>query len=242
MLLTVVLSIASLFTALLSGVFGMAGGMILMGVYTAFLPVPTAMVMHGGTQLASNVSRAVLLYRHVHWRGFGFYVIGAVLAFLALYSVQLVPHPLVVFLGLGLAPFVAPLLPSSMSDFERPRTAVATGLMVAALQLLAGAAGPLLDVAFLNTRLTRQQVVATKAVTQVFSHSLKLVYFIPALERGLLSPALLASVLVATVVGTRLGTYALTRMSDASFRRYSRMVVYGIGAAYLCRAGMVMLP
>ena len=241
-MLTLVLALASLITALLSGVFGMAGGMLLMGVYTAVLPVPTAMVMHGGTQLVSNVSRAVLLIRHVYWAGFRFYVLGAVVAFAALYSVQLVPHPLLVFLGLGLAPFVAPLMPASLSDFERPRTAAITGFLVVAVQLIAGAAGPLLDVAFLNTRLTRQQVVATKAVTQIFSHGLKLAYFIPALERGLISPSLLMAVLVATVCGTRLGTYALTRMSDAAFRRYSRWIVYTIGAAYLCRAGLVMLP
>lgn len=241
MLLIVLLSLCSLVTALLSGVFGMAGGMLLMGVYTALLPVPTAMVMHGGTQLVSNVARAVLLRRNVYWRGFGLYVVGALGAFALFLQVRYVPDPLVVFLGLGLTPFVAALLPTHLLDFQRPGAAVWTGFAVASGQLVAGAAGPLLDVAFLETRLTRQQVVATKAVTQVFSHLLKLAYFVPALKAGTITPALALCVLVATLLGTRLGTYVLERMSDDKFRRYSRRIIYAIGAGYLVKAGMLWL-
>jgi uncharacterized protein len=238
---TLVLAITALFTALLSGVFGMAGGMVLMGVYATLLPVPTAMVMHGGTQFVANALRAFILRRQVYWRGFVYYALGALIAFATLFSLHYVPDPLVVFLGLGLAPFLAPLLPTRLMDFERPAAAVLCGFNVAAVQLLAGAAGPLLDVAFVRTSLTRHQVVATKAVTQVFSHTLKLAYFIPALESGHITPALAAAVLLATLAGTRLGTLVLERMSDSSFRRYTRLIVYGLGVVYLCKAGAVML-
>src|SRR5207244_753334 len=135
--------------------------------------------------------------------------------------VHYVPDPLVVFLGLGLTPFVALLVPPRWLDFQRPGAAFVCGIQVAAVQLLAGAAGPLLDVSFLDTKLTRQEVVATKAVSQVFSHALKIVYFVPAMTSGAVSPALAAAVLVATLAGTRLGTYALERLSDELFRRYS---------------------
>ena len=236
------LALTSLVTAMLSGVFGMAGGMLLMGVYAAVLPVPTAMVMHGGTQLFANLTRAALLWRFVYWRSFGTYVAGACAAFIALYSVHYVPNPLVVFLGLGLTPFVALLVPPRWIDFQRPGAAFVCGTQVAAVQLLAGAAGPLLDVAFLDTKLTRREVVATKAVSQVFSHALKIVYFVPTLNSGAVSPPLAAAVLVATLAGTRLGTYLLERMSDEVFRRYSRRLVYAIGGLYLCKAGLYALP
>jgi uncharacterized protein len=238
-LLTVLLAITALFTALLSGVFGMAGGMVLMGVYTALLPVPTAMVMHGGTQMVANGSRAFILRRDVYWRGFALYVAGALVAFALLATVRYVPSSFVVFLGLGLAPFVARLLPVSLMDFQRPYAAVLCGFNVAAGQLLAGAAGPLLDVAFVRTALTRKEVVATKAVTQVFSHLLKLVYFVPAVDAGHITPLLAVSLLVATLIGTRLGTWVLHRMSDESFRRYTRWIVYGLGVAYLCKAAFI---
>lgn len=237
-MLIALLALTSLVTALLSGVFGMAGGMLLMGVYAAVLPVPTAMVMHGGTQLFSNVTRAALLWRFVYWPGFGRYVAGACLAFLALSTVHYVPDPLVVFLGLGLTPFLALLVPPRWIDFQRPGAAFVCGIQVAAVQLLAGAAGPLLDVAFLDTKLTRHEVVATKAVTQVFSHALKIVYFVPAMTAGTVSPTLAICVVAATILGTRLGTWVLERMSDELFRRYSRRLVYAIGCVYLCKAGL----
>jgi hypothetical protein len=181
-MLTLVLALTALATALLSGVFGMAGGMILMGVFAALLPVPTAMVMHGGTQLISNVSRAYILRAHVYWWGFFYYAGGSLVAYAVMQAVRLTPGPLVVFLGLGLTPFFAALFPPAWVDFERPRAAAMTGFQVAAVQLIAGAAGPLLDIAFVDTRLNRNQVVATKAATQVFSHCLKLAYFLPAVD------------------------------------------------------------
>ena len=41
-------------TAFLSGLFGMAGGLVLIGVLLALMPLPTAMVLHAITQMASN--------------------------------------------------------------------------------------------------------------------------------------------------------------------------------------------
>ncbi|HKP59679.1 MAG TPA: sulfite exporter TauE/SafE family protein [Polyangiales bacterium] len=235
-MLIALLSLTSLLTAVLSAVFGMAGGMLLMGVYAALLPIPTAMVMHGATQLISNLARAYLLWRAVYWRGVGYYVIGSAAAFAALSCVHWVPDPWLVFLGLGLTPFIAAVLPARWFDFERPRAAAATGCAVAALQLTAGAAGPLLDIAFVDSKLGRHQVVATKAVTQCFSHSLKLAYFLPALARGSVDPGLVLGVFLATLSGTKLGTAILERMSDATFRRYSRTIVLCVGSVYLCKA------
>jgi len=54
---------AALITSFISGVLSMAGGMILMGIFSFFLAVPAAMMLHGITQTFSNGSR-VWWYRH----------------------------------------------------------------------------------------------------------------------------------------------------------------------------------
>lgn len=238
--LLLLLACTAFATAVLSGVFGMAGGLVLMGVYAALLPVATAMVLHGATQLLANGVRAALLWRDIYVRGLCFYAVGAVAAFGLLWQVRYVPDPIVVFLGLGLAPFVAALLPARALDFERPGAAVLCGAQVASVQLIAGAAGPLLDVAFVRTRLTRTQVVATKAITQVLSHSLKLVYFAGLARARDLPPALLLAILGATLLGTLIGTRILARLSDRTFREVSGYLVYAIGAFYLCKAGLLL--
>jgi uncharacterized membrane protein YfcA len=235
-MLSVWLTLAAYGTATLSGVFGMAGGLVLMGVYAALLPVAAAMVLHGATQLVANGMRAAVLWREIHWRGVRFYLVGALLAFGVLLQVRFVPDQTSIFVGLGLSPFVARLLPARWLDFERPLGAVLSGAQVAALNLTAGAAGPLLDVAFLETRLSKHQVVATKAITQVCSHTLKLAYFAPLMTGTEVAPALLVPILLSTVLGTWTGTRILARVSDHDFRAVSRALVYAIGAFYLFKA------
>src|SRR3978361_697941 len=63
-------------TAFLSGLFGMAGGLILIGVLLTILPLPSAMVLHAITQMASNGWRAFLWRGHIPWRPGAVYLIG----------------------------------------------------------------------------------------------------------------------------------------------------------------------
>ena len=63
-----IIAAATLATSFISGILGMAGGMILMGVLLACLTVPQAMALHGITQAASNGWRAAMLFGHIDWR------------------------------------------------------------------------------------------------------------------------------------------------------------------------------
>ena len=96
LLLTIVSVLA---TSFLSGVFGMAGGMILMGVLVAFMPVSAAMVLHGAAQLTANGWRAFLWRRNSDFRIFGRFLVGLLAA--ALYDPVFTegvtgPHSLVI--------------------------------------------------------------------------------------------------------------------------------------------------
>src|SRR3954464_15614233 len=77
-LLYAILAVSALVTSFVSGILGMAGGMILMGILLALLPLPVAMMLHGITQLASNAWRALLWRKEVDWRVFRGYLYGAV--------------------------------------------------------------------------------------------------------------------------------------------------------------------
>src|ERR1700761_2801209 len=101
-------------TAFLSGLFGMAGGMILIGVLLTFMPLPTAMVLHAITQMASNGWRALLWRAHIRWRPVSVYLIGCALA-LALWSItRYVPDKPIALLLLGVTPFLARMLPKDI--------------------------------------------------------------------------------------------------------------------------------
>src|SRR6187549_1341836 len=76
-LLLAILALSALVTSFISGILGMAGGLILMGILLALMSVPAAMMLHGTTQLASNGWRAFLWRSHIDWRVFRGYLWGS---------------------------------------------------------------------------------------------------------------------------------------------------------------------
>ncbi len=108
------------------------------------------------------------------------------------------------------------------------------------MNLTAGVAGPLLDVFFVRTALTRHEIVATKAATQVFSHLMKIVVYgaplIAAGGAGIPPWWVFALAIPLSMLGTAAGGVLLNRLSDVDFKRYLRLILTAIGAVYLVQA------
>ena len=236
-------------TAFISGIFGMAGGLLLMGVFVWLLPVAQAMVLHGITQMVSNGSRALFLWPHIQWRVVGQHVIGAAVCVAILAQVAFVPDLALVLVILGLIPFAHRLVQRMFTLHIGQRGVAALGgLVTMTFQLMSGVAGPILDTLYVNSPLDKLQVVATKAATQTVSHTLKTLYFTVIVvapltaataDGGALPAWLFAATAVLAVVGTALGNRILRRMGEAQFRTWTQHVVLAIGAVFLVRAAVV---
>src|SRR4051812_252591 len=229
------ISLAVVITSFISGILGMAGGMILMGILLAMMPVPAAMMLHGITQLASNLTRALLWRKSVDWRVFRGYTYGALLALAIFTFLNFVVSKPVALIAMGLTPFVALGLPQSLHlNVERRGHPFACGMVCNALSLTSGVSGPILDVFFVRSQMTRQKVVATKAMTQSLSHLLKIGYFgaIVTTGRGSVEPWLAAMMVVLAFLGTNLSRRVLDRMDDKSFRFWTRWTVAVLGLYY----------
>jgi uncharacterized membrane protein YfcA len=243
----VILLIVVLVTATVSGVFGMAGGLMLMGALTLALPVSAAMVTHGAVQIVSNGWRAILHRAHIAWRIIALYALGSAAAGGALALIAYAPDKAWVYLLLGCIPVLA-WLPKNLLrlDAARAPDAFACGLGVTGLNVAAGVAGPLLDVFFIRTALTRHQIVATKATTQVIAHLTKIVFygapFLAASETNGMPPLwfFLAATPLAMLGGV-FGGRILDQMSDKSFLGWTRWIVTGLGVMYLIQAAQLFL-
>lgn len=224
-------------TTFLAGVFGMAGGMILMGGLLLLLPVADAMVLHGITQLASNGWRALLWASHVSPRIVARYSIGLVLAMALFAAITLVPDQRVVFIVLGLSPFVGRVMPARWVPQVGQRLgAEVCGFICTALQLLSGVSGPLLDVFFVRSDLDRRNIVATKAACQIVTHFSKLVYFALLVGQSVdaaIDPIAVTVAISMAILGTTLSRRVLERMSNQNFRRYTWWLVMTVGAGYI---------
>ena len=239
-----ILAVSAVVTSFISGILGMAGGMILMGILLALMPVPAAMMLHGVTQLASNGWRALLWRKNVAWRVVRGYALGATLSLLGFAYLHLVVSKPVSLIVMGLTPFITLALPEKLHlNVERRGHPFFCGVVCSALSLLAGVSGPILDVFFVRSRMSRHAVVATKAMTQSFTHLLKIAYFgtlVAAAERGAVDPGLAAMMVLLAFAGTSLSRRVLERMKDEHFRAVTRWTVMAVGLFYIGSGALLL--
>ena len=96
---------------------------------------------------------------------------------------RFVPAKALVLMIVGLTPFVALAVPQRIApDIERRGQAFLAGMIGGAMQLVSGVTGPLLDIFYVRTGMTRQVNVATKSAAKVLGHLSKVAYFAGVIE------------------------------------------------------------
>jgi uncharacterized membrane protein YfcA len=235
------LGLLMVFTAFLSGIFGMAGGMVLIGVLLFLLPLPMAMVLHAVTQMrptgggpscgggtSSGGSRSSMCWVAS---------LPSALVADALCSREGGGAP-----DAGLLAFCpAHRARTAAARDPGPLQAMGGGIACMALMLLTGVTGPLIDQLFLRSQMNRRQIVATKASCQVFGHGSKLLYFGALIEQtGSVEPWVLVMAVAASMLGTSLGKQILERLSDGQFRMWAGRLITVLGLYYV-GYGLVLL-
>ena len=242
-ILCALITLSAFATSVLSGIVGMAGGMVLLFVLITLLPVSSAMVLHAATQLTANGSRAWMLREHMLWQLLPHYLLGSATAIAVATYLMLIPDPAWVLIFIGLFAWGGQWSQSLKGlNITKPLTTVVCGFSVTFAQLIAGAAGPLLDVFYLNSGLGRQSIVANKALTQTIGHALRIVYY------GLLISVeselvwwIFPLVIAAAVAGTRTGVGILEHWHDVGFQRISRQIILTIATVCIVRGVLLLL-
>ena len=155
------------FSSFLSGVFGLAGGMVLLGVLLVFLDVTAGMVLFSVIQFFANAWRALQWWEFVRWQIFWFYCLGGAVAFAVMRLIAFIPDKALVYLLLGLMPFLVELIPArARPNIEWRGVPFITGVLTTIIQFLTGVGGLFLDIFFQKSLLDRRTTLATKAVVQ----------------------------------------------------------------------------
>lgn len=241
--------VSTFLTSMLSGIFGMAGGIIMMALLLSLLPVASAMVMHAAIQLVSNGWRATLWRRHIVWHVTPFYGLGIVAGVALISFVEYVPDKAVALIVVGSVPLLAIAAQRfiTLSIMNRWQTFV-TAMVLTFIQMTGGVVGPLLDLLYNNAPLTRHQIVATKAMTQTVMHMVRLIYFgslIPLLTgregwpEGL-SPLWMLAFMAAAIAGTTAAAPILHKINDNHFKMLSRALIILI-SLYCLGRGISMI-
>lgn len=224
-------------TSTLSGVFGMAGGLVLLGILLAILPVGTAIAVQGAIQIVANGSRAFMSRAYIDWKILGMICLGLLVAGIILFIVRYTPDLTTVCIAIGLLPILVWIPKSWLElDASKPLHAFFCGLLGGGLNLAVGVSGPTVDIFFIRTQMDRRKIIATKAATQVVSHAAKVVFYWNAAM--VLTPLEWGAIALAApfaIAGTSAGHWILQRLTDANFRSWTRWIVTAIGIFYLGR-------
>lgn len=230
-------------TSTLSGVFGMAGGLVLLGILLAILPVGTAIAVQGAIQIVANGSRAVLSRAFIDWVILGYICLGLLIAGIVLFIVRYTPDLATVCITIGLLPILVWIPKGWLAlDASKPHHAILCGILGGGLNLAVGVSGPTVDIFFIRTQMDRRKIIATKAATQVVSHAAKVVFYWNATM--VLTPLEWGAIALAApfaIAGTSAGHWILQRLTDANFRAWTRWIVTAIGIFYLARGIFLLI-
>src|SRR5579862_5608072 len=236
----VLIALTIVVSSFISGVFGMAGGMILLGVLLNYFNVASAMILFSIIQFCANGWRAWQWRDYVRWPIFYKYVVGAAIAFAAMYSIKFVPNKTMVYLSLGLMPFAIEVLPREWRpNIEWRGVPFITGVLTTIIQVLAGVGGLFLDIFFQKSMLDRKTTNATKATVQTLSHVVRIVYFgtvsgLSQVPKWAIAPSILLA-----IAATSLAPFVIERMTDHGFRQWTRAIIFAVSVIYLFRGAVL---
>jgi uncharacterized membrane protein YfcA len=241
MFTSILIIITGYLTATLSGLFGMGGGVLLMGVLGSFYSVGVAMILHGFIQAISNGSRAFFLRRSIKWNILPLYGCGVLVAVVMGSFFFWVPRRSTIFLVMGFFPFISFILNKGNLNLNMMKKGHSffCGILVMMTQLLAGASGPTLDIFYNGSSLNRQEIVATKAFTQALGHIIKLLFYIKAIDviefKENFPIEIVPILLFVTIIGTYTGKKLLTQVSDLQFKEWGQRLILSVGMLFLYR-------
>jgi uncharacterized protein len=233
--------VASFFTSALTAAFGLGGGVALLAVMGAFMPVASLIPVHGVVQLGSNSSRALVLRRDIVWSSLAPFLGGAMIGAIAgtFIVIQLPDAPMKLALGAFILFVIWVKLPP-FNALGRHAVAIA-GVFVAFLSMLFGASGPLMAAFFERAFSDRRQMVATSGAAMVSVHALKTIAFAAAGFAFAPFAALMTAMIISGYLGTHLGAKVLAMMPERVFRVGLKALIT-IMALDMIRRGFSALP
>lgn len=226
-MLTAAVATVGFLTAALSGVAGLGGGTVLIGVLYALGLTPTVAVpLFAAVQFVSNLSRTVAYFRHVEWRAAGWFLLTAaptpflVAPFVASASVDVVRLLLAALILVSLAPTRDGGEPMA----QRPALLLA-GFLNGSIGMFVGATGLFVGRLFLRPEWRKETVVGTLAMTQSLGHLLRVGGYAAAGFVVSEHAELLLPLVVAVIAGTFAGRALHDRLDESLFRRLFKAIL-----------------
>lgn len=223
----VAIVVVGFLTATLSGVAGLGGGTILIGVFYALGMTPAeAVPLFAAVQFIANSSRTFAYLRDVEWHAAGWFLLAAVPStFLVAPFVADINVDIVRLILAGL--ILASLAPGRAERAVLPRRTAFTiaGLLNGSIGMFVGATGLVVGRLFFRPEWRKETTIGTLALTQSFGHALRVIAYGVVGFSAFTQPLLLASLGLAVMAGTAFGKRLNGHVSEAQFATLFRWIL-----------------
>ena len=220
-----ILVVIVFFTSCLAAAVGMGGGILLIASMPGFVPLNAIIPLHAVTQFASNGSRMVFGWSHVDWRLIPPFLAGALMG--AWLGAEIYRD-----LNLDWLPGIIGVLILVITWFPLPKVhgsgklaLLALGFYQTGLGMVVGATGPLGASVLRHYNTGRDWLVVNTAVYMTVNHGLRIIAF------GFIGFSfgpwlwLLLGMVLAGILGSWAGTKLRSRIPQATFQRWFRVLV-----------------
>ncbi|TAF65426.1 MAG: sulfite exporter TauE/SafE family protein [Cytophagales bacterium] len=237
------LFIVVILASTLSALFGLAGGTIIMAVFTWTLGIKAAVPLHSTVQLVGNVARIGVYYALIEWKIVRYFVVLTLPgAYLGGLCINLFDEKWLEF-GVGFFILLTLVLPAKKKDSETNyKNFVLLGFLSSFLGMIVAVSGPFIASFFVMNRITKEKLIATKSVCQGITQIVKLIVFVSIVHFSFEKyGGLLFWLSVAAIVGTFLGRYLINFLNEKTYNQLNNWLLFVIASAMIVVAFIKIL-
>jgi uncharacterized membrane protein YfcA len=222
----VVVVIAALLSAVITAVFGLAGGSIFFAMATWVLSAKEAIPLHSLTQLMSNATRVLAFWDTIRWEIVGYFamlsLLGAYLGSLCFQYFH--AETLEVFVGLFV--LLTIFLPKKGEKALSKSMIILLGFLSSFLGMIVAVTGPLVSAFFVVNGITKEEMVSTKSVCQAITQVAKMLMFASVIDFDFAHYSdLLIYLALVTLLGTWLGRKLMAKIPDSQYDKLNNIIL-----------------
>lgn len=211
-----VLGFFSTFTALVTAVAGLGGGMLLLALMAQLFAPSILIPLHGVAQLFSNSNRGIIHRTTLKWSYLRSFVFGSFIGAFACVPLVVFVDPYVGALGVGCFILLITWFPTWLNASRLPP--ILSGGLSSGLGVLFGATGPLAMSAHPKACWSKEEIVGNHGAAMAFQHGFKVIaYLVVGVQLYAYIPHI-AVLFVGAWFGTFVGTRLLSKLSDDRFK------------------------
>ena len=235
----IILIFSAFITSSISAVLGMGGGIILLGIMAIIIPNGYMVIaLHGIIQLISNSTRTFVFRKYLKKKLIKEFLIGAIIGaglsaiiiflLIRFFEVSSASEIKVDFLKPLIGIFIIwYLFLKGPKKEKESKSFIKVGSISGLASIFVGATGPLIAPFFLNSNLTKENIIANKAACQMITHLTKIPLFIFFFNVSYIQEyKLLLPLIIAVFIGTNFGKKILDMIPEKLFIKLFKTALF----------------